>query len=74
MQDARPGLRGTIVTGLPVISTFSTRASKGISREGTSFLPASRDTEDLLKTNKVCRAQVIFTSRGADLGVNRWGK
>jgi len=37
MQDARPGLRGTIVTELPAISAFCTRAYRGISREGTLF-------------------------------------
>jgi len=56
---------------LPIISTFSTRASKGISREGTLFFSASRDTEDLLKTRTMCEVQVIFISRDADLGVNR---
>ena len=71
MQDVRPGLRGTMVTELPVISRFNTRASKGISREGTFFFHASRDTEGLLKISKMCRAQVIFMSRGAYLGVNR---
>ena len=72
MQDARPGLRGSRVIELPVISRFNTRASREISREGTFFVLASRDTEDPAQTRKYyVGAEVIFLSRGADLGVNR---
>jgi len=71
MQDARPRLRGTMVTELPVINAFHTCVlPREFPGKALSFL-ASRDTEDLLKINKVFRAQVIFISRGANLGVNR---
>jgi len=71
MQDARLGLKGTMATELPVISAFRTRASKGISREGTLFFGRPEIPGDLLRINNVFGARVIFVSRGADLGVNR---
>ena len=70
-QDISSRLRGATVIELPMVSRFGTRASKGISREGTFFFSASRDTEELLKRRGVSQAQVIFISRDADLGVNR---
>lgn len=69
IQDASLRLTGTMATELPVISPFRRRASKGISREGTLFFWRP----EMLKTcsRAMCEAQVIFLSRGADLGVNR---
>jgi len=71
MQDTSLRLREARVIELPVVSRSGTRASKGISHEGTFFFSASRDTEDLLNRRMMCGAQVIFISRDADLGVNR---
>ena len=62
-----------MATELPVIRAFRKRASRGISREGTLSFLASRDAEDLRNNNDV-DGQVIFMSRGADLGVNRRGQ
>lgn len=61
MRDASLRLKGTRVIELPVISRFGTRASRGISQEGTLFFWRP----EILKN---CS---IFVSRGTDLGVNR---
>jgi len=71
IQDTSLRLGGARIIELPVVRRSGTRASKGISREGTLFFSASRDTEDLLKIRAMCEAQVIFLSWDADLGVNR---
>lgn len=71
MQNASLRLRRTRVIELPVDSRFGKRASKEISRQGTFLFSASRDAEGLLKQEDTMSGQVIFSSRGADLGVNR---
>ncbi len=60
-----------MVTKLPLTGSFSTRASKGISREGTFFFQRPGIPKTCSKIKTVCGAQVIFVSRGADLGINR---
>lgn len=70
IQDASLRLTGTMATELPVISSFRMRASRGISREGTLFFGVPRYRRPAQDRRK-CEAQVIFISRGADLGVNR---
>jgi len=71
MQDISLRLTGTEVIELPVIRGLNTRASKGISREGT--LSFWRPEIPKTCSRAMCEAQAIFISRGADLGVNRQG-
>ena len=55
-------IRGTVATRLPVTMRFNTRASKGISQEGTLSFAASRDIEDPLKIIKYVGHRFLYIS------------
>ena len=70
MQDTSLSQRGTMATELPVISTFRKRANKRISRGGTLFFQASRDSEDLLKDEEILN--FVGHRLSSYLGVLTW--
>jgi len=71
MQDTNLRLKETMVMGLPARSKLSTRAFKGNSLEGTFFFGVPRCQIPAQTEKYYVGVQVIFISRGADLGVNR---